>query len=275
MMKSIRSPVVSIVLLLLLSLDGSTAKDCKIDADCGDEGTCVGLASQIPTPQTCGHGHDVTCYSPGGTCTKPWTNNNRGPKTICLCEEGFSGEQCENMDAATTAAVAAAVGQCQCKSGFMGDMCEIPVKECGYHSRCQYDGKCVKPWTQDNRSKYWICHCPEGRTGKECETLLSDVQVDNGELSAGGKLGTAVGVMLFAGALFYAFISLGARRHHTNNAKKHDGEGINMEGRHIGDDKPYTDEPQIEDDKPYTDEPQLGEDKLYTDEFVEEDMRIV
>ena len=47
---------------------------------------------------------------------------------------------------------------------------------------CYNGGKCLKPWTNDNRSPHWICDCETatgGYTGPDCNTPTEITEVDD------------------------------------------------------------------------------------------------
>ena len=83
---------------------------------------------------------------------------------------------------------------------------------------CLYGGKCLKPWTNDNRGPNWICQCPASRTGPDCaedETLAppagsSSTTGSDGEgepttsSSTGGKSGGVLAILVIFGLVLFA-----------------------------------------------------------------------
>ena len=170
------TPLYYILLVLSISLDATTAAadvaatavSCTSDEDCRsmNGAVCVGVvinnnATAAPEFVTCGNTATV-CYN-GGTCLKPWTNDNRSPHWICDCETAtmgdYTGPDCNTPTTKSTVVDDNTVdileeGHCECASGFMGDTCEIPVQACdGHNLQCQYGGRCIKPWTNDNQQR--------------------------------------------------------------------------------------------------------------------------
>jgi len=73
-------------------------EDNTKEVDILEEGHCqcasgfMGDACEIPV-QDCGH-HNLQCQY-GGTCLKPWTNDNRSGQWVCDCPADRTGRECE------------------------------------------------------------------------------------------------------------------------------------------------------------------------------------
>jgi len=65
------------------------------------------------------------------------------------------------------------------------DLSEAASIDCGEDGlKCYHGSKCTKPWAGTNRSRKYVCDCPEGRTGNGCE-LNSTVSYANCECQTG------------------------------------------------------------------------------------------
>ena len=192
---------------------------CSTDADCQNGGTCGIPISEIYNSTEVQHCNDgkLSCYF-GGTCLKPWTNNNPGKDWKCECPEGRSGNECEYDDSAMvecqcapeyrgthcafecpcenggTCAKSADGDVCACPDGYIGDTCEIAVNYCNNNGKlkCLYGGTCLKPWTNDNKGPSWMCECPASRSGPECEVEASATD-NSGTSSSDGTSSSTTG----------------------------------------------------------------------------------
>ena len=108
------------------------------------------------------------CFN-GGTC------ENTTDSYLCLCQSGFTGNNCETNIHACHGEICKNNGtfengvnsfHCICAEGFTGQRCEMPFHDCN----CQNSGSC-----QNDGANNYTCSCLDGFTGAQCET-----EVDQG-----------------------------------------------------------------------------------------------
>lgn len=91
---------------------------------------------------------------------------------LCMCETGFTGEDCETEIDYCIGVTCSDNGHCQnsmasfscmCNEGYTGILCEVEVDECESIT-CSGHGRCV-----DSLDSF-ACECDEGFTGMLCES---------------------------------------------------------------------------------------------------------
>ncbi len=97
-------------------------------------------------------------------------------KAICICQDGYSGEDCKtdiddckNSPCQNGGSCIDGINSysCKCKENFSGDNCEISFSYCEANP-CQNGGNCIEG---DN---FYRCECLEGYSGDNCEIDLSN-----------------------------------------------------------------------------------------------------
>ncbi|KAJ8029153.1 Deleted in malignant brain tumors 1 protein [Holothuria leucospilota] len=100
---------------------------------------------------------------------------------VCVCLDGFQGDNCENdMSSCSSepcfnggSCVEQLLGYtCECQHGFHGDNCETEFPTCATEP-CHNGGTCV---TQDGG---YVCVCRGDFTGKHCQNKTSSCLIDH------------------------------------------------------------------------------------------------
>ena len=130
---------------------------------------------------------------------------------ICTCDEGYSGNNCDNTCPNTNCNNGVAIPpdcNCSCNPGYSGNNCDICNKDCGIHGQidncnciCKdgYTGdtcniqpnKCEHPVKIDCHNgtcQGGICSCEDGYTGLNCETKLLCNDVNASYCGENGKV---------------------------------------------------------------------------------------
>jgi len=154
-----------------------------------------------------GSGNTGTCTTGGmecvngGVCVLTSDQIDMSEGNYCSCPEGTSGDRCENEDIcdldcqhgascrhyediAHNNGSGSTSFYCECTGNYKGMECEIPFTTCplsgitGDQLVCLYGGQCV---AFDESSDEYKCDCPNGRSGKNCETgVVSTIEDYNG-----------------------------------------------------------------------------------------------
>ena len=214
--------------LLTVSFFSRVVDGCASDEDCLNGGSCV-----VSIRDVVNNNNNVTVSDPPDDAT-------------CFCAPGFGGTDCAetcSLDCHNggSCRVSPKDGSpfCECSESYAGESCEIPVVHCGNQGnvRCLYGGTCLKPWTNDNRSRHWACQCPATRTGNQCEnesdadqsipetsndpTSSSDPASSNdSNVSAGGKVAIVAVILAAVALLFYSASYHIRRRARTSREKQ-------------------------------------------------------
>ncbi|XP_067431784.1 hyaluronan-binding protein 2-like [Thunnus thynnus] len=124
------------------------------------------------------------CFN-GGSC-----QSKSDTKFTCLCLEPYIGKRCqrvrnvcENVKCGRGDCVVnlkkPPFYECKCKPPFQGPDCKsLPLSPCEPNP-CQNGGSCIKG------NRRFRCACPDGYTGRFCETAPTDCYEGNGETYRG------------------------------------------------------------------------------------------
>ncbi|XP_075772438.1 neurogenic locus notch homolog protein 2 isoform X2 [Pelodiscus sinensis] len=90
----------------------------------------------------------------------------------CVCPPGYTGKDCQWLDACvsqpcangSTCVTSASGFSCTCPAGYTGPKCESDVNECATPGQCQHGGTC------HNLPGSYQCQCKPGFTGPRCES---------------------------------------------------------------------------------------------------------
>lgn len=136
---------------------------------CPDSQSCAGCGLPEFTGQFCQVSNDCAICDPGNNLQCVRTRNG---SYICVCEIGFTGEDCETMVDYCIGVTCSEYGRCQnsvggfvclCEGGYTGLLCEAEINECASVT-CSGSGTCI-----DGQDSF-VCECHEGFTGMLCES---------------------------------------------------------------------------------------------------------
>ncbi|RWS17791.1 neurogenic locus protein delta-like protein [Dinothrombium tinctorium] len=102
------------------------------------------------------------CHQEHGECKEP---------NECKCKFGWQGPKCDQCMTypGCIHGTCNTQWQCICEEGWGGLLCNQDLNYCTNHKPCQNGGTC-----KNTGPGYYSCQCPEGFTGKDCETPLTN-----------------------------------------------------------------------------------------------------
>ena len=201
--------------------EGCDIPDCPGTPDCSGLGTCLGTTDPPRcvncTKNTMGSACDLPCYngreSPphssickcdpcytGRACNvKCSTHGQCVNNTVCLCDSGWQGEYCQNVDCpgnpdcdnrgACVLPPGASKSVCLCNQGFDGQGCKNLV--CPGEPMCSNRGNCT---LINNRP---TCVCNHGFDGSACERCLPRFAGNDCQTCATNYIGWKLGCSVF------------------------------------------------------------------------------
>ncbi|XP_053136581.1 protein jagged-2 isoform X1 [Hemicordylus capensis] len=145
-----------------ITYPGCTRGSCDKPWECKCETNWGGLLCNKDL-NYCGNHHP--CVN-GGTCM-----NTEPDEYSCVCQDGYSGKNCEIAEHACVSNPCANDGicheiktgfKCQCPAGWSGPTCAIDIDECASNP-CARGGTCV------DRINGFECICPQQWIGATCQ----------------------------------------------------------------------------------------------------------
>ncbi|XP_077468678.1 protein eyes shut homolog isoform X2 [Stigmatopora argus] len=118
-------------------------------------------------------------------CLNNATCVSRGHDYVCRCPRGFSGKNCEevndycrmlNINCLNEGLCLSVIAgyQCICKPGWTGEFCQYVSDACLLkNSSCLNGATCITT-SQVSSPPHYMCKCPEGITGANCETDINE-----------------------------------------------------------------------------------------------------
>ncbi|XP_078494069.1 uncharacterized protein LOC144749567 [Ciona intestinalis] len=151
------------------------------DSICNN-GACIATNSEISCQcpnNTYGPLCQYTGYNPclNATCGNGTCTSSNSSHYICICDKGFTGENCENMirDCESDPCYNHGIChdlinsyECDCENtGYTGPQCNMDINECN-------SNPCLNGATCFNRIGDYICLCTPGFEGINCDVNINE-----------------------------------------------------------------------------------------------------
>ncbi|CAH1792098.1 unnamed protein product [Owenia fusiformis] len=176
---------------------GTLCDECIPYPGC-QHGTCKGTAWTCECDEGWGGifcNLDLNFCTHHQPCKNGATCHNAGQGSyMCSCPPGYSGKDCEIPSDCTAMGQQCQNGgtcegrggefNCNCPTGFFGDRCQYMQQSTCSPNLCRNGATCTKP----DDSPSYVCICPPGFTGINCERIIS--HCDTNTCENGGTCST-------------------------------------------------------------------------------------
>lgn len=165
--------------MLYMGNAGIAMVNASLEVRCAENFTgwdCLKLCPEFQSCTECGLpefageycqvSNECACNAPSMQCVRASNGS-----FVCVCETGFTGEDCEtridycvNVTCSENGHCRNSLGgfSCLCEQGYTGIWCEAEIDECASVT-CAGNGRCV-----DGLDSF-LCECDVGYTGALCE----------------------------------------------------------------------------------------------------------
>ncbi|CAF2149828.1 unnamed protein product [Rotaria magnacalcarata] len=152
--------------------NGGICKDLINGYECNCTNNYIGSHCSMSLDETC-FGHLKPCQNNGKCIRKSLSLYVDNPETECQCQDGYSGQWCENdlclklscQHDGTCQRLPNRVAKCLCTKQWHGDTCQYDIDECTMNKA----NICLNNGTCRNYPGGYKCDCGENYLGTHCE----------------------------------------------------------------------------------------------------------